>query len=378
MQTAGGDDPEDGGSDAGGLGRGVCSEEDLAQLGVAWDAELGFDQYCREVLRKQAVQYGSWIDKHAVKLKVVDIVPDIKVARTLFVTGDANAFTNDLVTALPDKYVVKATHASQMTILMDGQRGNCLRVAKAHKHKFCTRWTVLGKMNHAKFLQENCARWLEIDFGKLTNQRMYSTIPPQCIVEEHLANEQGESPPDVKVYVVHGVPMFMYLTPSQDRKEEFDGFPGEVMPFNPFSGALMMVSPAGELIPAAKHKRHQDACKRCNQQPPPKLPTRLHSRYLELATRLSAGFAAVRVDFFADETEPVFQELTFTTDNCRPSFVPAILSRALHYLASHPKVRINPSCLARAVASTVCPCALETNKSSTMWRTMLQFDVASL
>ena len=357
-----------------GRGRRTCSATDRENLQAAWDAEKGYDQYCRENQRNVDGR-GPWIDKYEAKEMVRSVVPHIRTTRTLFVTDNPGDFTPQLLSSFPSNYVVKATHGSQMTVLVDGNRARCLRVAMAHKRKFCSRWTTLIKEEHAAFIQVNCKRWLEVDFGNISKQPAYSTIRPRCIVEESLVeNTSGDSPPDIKVFVVHGRPLFFHITASQKRTDTYTS--GTLLPYNTLSGTMMTTD--WQLIPAAKRKRLHDACGRCSEQAPPPFSPALLARYLELAATLGRSFPVVRVDFFKDNREPIFQELTFTTDNCRPSFVPAILSRTLHYLASHREAIISSPCIGQAIRSVMCPCDKSTNTTAQIWRAIRQFDIDSL
>lgn len=356
-----------------------CSTTDLKHVQAAWDAEMGYDQYCRENERAVTGR-GPWVDKYAAKEQVVRAVPGIRTTRTLFVTDDPTQFTQELLKSFPNKYVVKATHGSQMTLMVDGNRARCLRVAMAHKRKFCVKWTTLVKEEHAAFIQDNCRRWLEVAFGNISKQPVYSEVSPRCIVEESLVENDGDdSPPDVKVFVVHGRPLFLHITASQKRTDTYTT--GMLLPYNALSGSMMTTD--WQLIPAAKHKRLHDACGRCSkaapaQAAPAPFPPALLARYLELAAALGSLFPVVRVDFFRDQHEPVFQELTFTTDNCKPSFVPAILSRTLHYLASNPGTSISSPCIGHVVKSVMCPCDKTTNTSAQIWRAIRHFNIEKL
>jgi hypothetical protein len=87
---------------------------------------------------------------------------------------------------------------------------------------------------------------------------------------------------------------------------------------------------------------------------------------------LGSGFDAVRVDFFENPTEPIFQELTFTSDNCKAHFTPKVLDVLMYYMGSEKEYgNISSMCLASVIKRRVCPCT-KYNRTKAFKTTLLK------
>lgn len=83
--------------------------------------------------------------------------------------------------ALPDAFVVKATHGSGMNKFVH------------HRDDF-----------HPQSLINTCERWLTQTYGTDTREYWYADITPRIIIEEYLTDDQFGHPLDFKCYVFHG------------------------------------------------------------------------------------------------------------------------------------------------------------------------------
>ena len=192
-----------------------CDAHELveANLVVADKGGFGFDRFCRDRMIGN-VSLGRWQDKFEVKSIVARLAPGLRQPELLFTALDASEITEAALHALPLRYVMKANHGSQMTVVVDAGVARCVQTTVAKRHKLCPRLDarVERRDEHMHFLKKICARWLDIDFGDMTGQPSYSTIEPRCMFEELISDENGHVPHDIKIYVVHGIPLLVYVT----------------------------------------------------------------------------------------------------------------------------------------------------------------------
>jgi hypothetical protein len=123
-------------------------------------------------------RYTTVEDKWAVREYIRDraemeVLPDI-----YHVTDDPNTIPFE---ALPDEFVVKGTHGSDM---------NC----------FIEDTSDLD----VKEIKSQCNEWLDQTYGECTNEYWYTEIQPRILVEEYLHDDEYDTPVDFKFLVFHG------------------------------------------------------------------------------------------------------------------------------------------------------------------------------
>lgn len=90
--------------------------------------------------------------------------------------------------ALPNSFVLKATHGSGMNILMEDKTD-----------------TNLSQ------IQKQLARWLQVDYSKLRREWVYRDIPRKIIAEHFLYDANGKVPLDYKVFCFNGEPRYIQV-----------------------------------------------------------------------------------------------------------------------------------------------------------------------
>jgi len=276
-----------------------------------------------------------------VKSLVNGRVPGIRVARTLFVADTAGDITPEVVGRMSGNYVVKASHGSQMTVLVSPTTARCLETTMSRQRKLCKgldgKVAVTGDAaKRAAFIQATCKHWLSIDFGKVSHQPSYSHIKRTCVFEESLADAQGKLPDDVKVFVAHGRPLMLYVGTMARSKKMFVATDGSIIPVQQkrdTPGAVKDCALVGKAGGTAAFKA---------------------AKYVALAAVLGQGFPSVRVDFFADEDQPIFQELTFTSVNCKTALRPLAVSYLAGYVVRNPSAVIRSQCFRHVAIAAAC------------------------
>lgn len=174
---------------------------------------------------------------------------------------------------LPDKFVIKATHGQGYNII-------------------CTDKTKLNYDETIKTLN----KWLETKFLPSYGEWFYGIVKPRIIVEKFINTKINKVPEDYKVFCFNGIPK--YVVVDTDRFEE--------------------------------HKRNiydldwnlkEDYQFGFPNDKPIERPAQF-DQLIEYAKILSRGFPHVRVDFYINDTEIRFGEMTFTNgagfDNIKP------------------------------------------------------------
>lgn len=199
------------------------------------------------------------VDKYEVRDYIAERVDPAVLIPLLGVYERADEVPFD---ALPDRFVLKATHGSGWNLICtDKQRFD---VAAAR-----------GKME----------RWLTSNFYRIGREWAYRDVPPRIVCETFLAGADGNPPPDYKFFCFHGVPRVVQV--------DYDRFTGH---------RRNLYTPEWEPIPCAyEYARLEN---------PPPAPEKL-PELLALATKLAQDFPLVRVDLYATDTAIYFGELTF-------------------------------------------------------------------
>jgi hypothetical protein len=178
--------------------------------------------------------------------------------------------------ALPDTFVLKATHGSRMVLICRDRTTFDERAARL-----------------------TMARWLKTNYSRRTREWVYRDIPPRIIAEALLADGTGDLT-DYKFHCFDGQPRLIEVL-----VERFTGHGLRRELFTPeweriTTYRLIYYPPADRDIP-----------------PPSNL-----AEMLECARRLSAGFPFVRVDLYCVNGRTVFGEMTWYPEGGWGRFMP--------------------------------------------------------
>lgn len=203
-------------------------------------------------------------DKYAVRSYVTDVLGDQEAEKILiplyYVTDTPESIPFG---TLPDDFVVKPNHGSQMHLIVKG------------KNKIT-----------AEQIIKKCREWLKIDYGLYGHEWAYRNIPKKIIVEKLLQTRSGGLPDDFKLYCFHGKCRLIRV--SQNRFSD-----GELSAYFDLDWNMLPVhNPGYELT-----------------KTPFKKPSGL-GRIISLSEKLSEKFDAVRVDLYNLEGETYLGELT--------------------------------------------------------------------
>jgi hypothetical protein len=174
---------------------------------------------------------------------------------------------------LPQQFVLKANHGSGYVRIV--------------KNKL---------LEDESGLRRTCQQWLSENYGELSGEWIYKSIPPKIMVESFLDGGNGESPDDYKIFVFNGK-VFM-IEVDMDR---FTGHRRDL--FTP-DWIRMDVR---FRVPNADRPVPKPACL---------------ERMLEIAERLGAETDFVRVDLYEVEGRIYFGELTNFPGNGLTRFEP--------------------------------------------------------
>ncbi len=164
---------------------------------------------------------------------------------------------------LPDKFVVKPNHGSQMHVLVTNKK----QVSK-------------------DFLIGKCKNWLNVNFGFYSHEWAYRNIRRKIIIEKLLETTNGELPFDYKFYCFHGKCKHIRVTKNRFGRENISAF---------FDTDWNFISVNNSGYPKIKTPWDR----------PPNL-----SKMISLSEKLSMDFDFVRVDLFNCNGKIYFGELT--------------------------------------------------------------------
>lgn len=169
---------------------------------------------------------------------------------------------------LPDKFVMKCTHASGFNII-------------------CTNKVDLDKQKMILQLK----KWMETDYGLKYCEPHYSKIKPRFIVERFLEGSNTHLPVDYMIHCFNGVPQVIEVgLHSRDKEKKYGSFDPDwrFLPYFKDSEALSKVIDKPERL----------------------------DEMLEISKDLSKAFTYVRVDLYYSGNKIYFGELTFTPAAC--------------------------------------------------------------
>jgi len=205
-------------------------------------------------------------DKYAVRSYVEELGLGSLLTPLLGVFRSADEIDFD---ELPDRFVLKTTHASQMNIICaDKSR---LDVDDARR-------------------QLNA--WLAMDISWLAGELHYASIPPRIVCEAYLEDVPGKRLNDYKIYCFHGRPhCTLACTDRTDAGANYDVYDADWRRRLPYM------------------KSNEGAVRRIEKPA-------AYEEMLSAAEVLARPFPFVRVDFYSVGGRPVFGELTFTPHGC--------------------------------------------------------------
>lgn len=269
----------------------------------AINKSIGWHKWCIPHLRRN-LTFSKFADKLNVKQYVQTIAPEVTVPKTFTSVSNSEDITEELLSSLPNKYVMKGTHGSGMTVIVNGGALKC--------HGMCSIRSGTNE-TRVEFLRKNCGKWLSYDYGR-GGELYYSKIPFNCIFEEFIPQNN-----DYKFHTFHGTPMFIQHDTSR--------FKGHKRTF---------------YTPSWKQIMMRNKVKRIDYE------TDIHPlpKHLDLlvkaATKLAKGFTMVRVDLYLNDDKVFFSEFSAGLDNCMGEFSPETLEKYYGYVALHPEIKHDP------------------------------------
>lgn len=188
--------------------------------------------------------------------------------------------------ALPNSFVLKATHGCKMNYLVPDKANLNLKKCKSELY-----------------------RWINTTYGTYSMEPHYLSIPHRIYAEEYLSDAIQLT--DYKFHCANGKPLFVMTV--YNRK--VDGDNGMSLNFDVFD---MEWNPIEGMLP------HKKEIPGDGKSPKPKM----FYKMVEIAKILSAEFDFVRVDLYEQNGKVLFGELTFSPDCCVfPNFPQSFLDK---------------------------------------------------
>ncbi len=210
------------------------------------------------------------VDKYAVRRYVEERIGAQYLNQIYGLYADPRDLDFD---ALPPAFVIRATHGSQMNVIVKDR----------------------GGFNPGA-IRRRCRRFLDTTYGKITNEPWYAGIPPRLLVERYITSRDHATLPDYKFYVFDGRVRFIVM--------DLDRFDNHVESYYD------------------RDWRLQDFTIHFPRGPRLDAPRQL-GKMLRIAETLAAEFDFLRVDLYAPDDEHIlFGELTFSPGAGRYRFRP--------------------------------------------------------
>jgi hypothetical protein len=214
--------------------------------------------------------YASYADKFRVRKYVAERIGEVKLVPLL---GHYELHESIDFASLPKKFVIKATHGSHMTKIVE-DKDTCDKTR----------------------IEQNIESWMKINLYRRTGEKQYRDISPSIVVEDYLEDISGELI-EYKFFCFNGVPK--YLHHQCNRKS------GLILTFLDMDWNRM----------PAKYAAYPSLA-----SPPPKPSA--YFEMVECAATLADGFPFVRVDLYCVDGKIYFSELTFCPGNGYEKIVP--------------------------------------------------------
>ena len=227
--------------------------------------------------------YPKLADKYAVREIVEERVGPWILNELYHVCDDPRDIVWD---ALPNSFVLKATHGSGMNIFVRDKSSIDI---------------------HA--VTQQLQNWLKIDYSLVGREWVYRDASRRIIAEAYLVDENNEAPKDHKTYCFNGLPMYIQV--------DIDRFTNHSRAFYDVEWNQKAFT---TLYPMARGRT----------SPPKHLKA-----ILKAAESLAKGIAFVRIDFYA-LPRIVFGEMTFFPGNGTEPFDPPAWDAKLGHLITLP------------------------------------------
>eukprot|EP00039_Didymoeca_costata_P013702 m.212363 g.212363 ORF g.212363 m.212363 type:complete len:412 (+) comp15851_c1_seq1:173-1408(+) len=306
-----------------------CTRQDAEKIQNAFRLRVAFETYCSDY-NKVNMSLAPWADKANIKDHIKKILPNVNVLKTYAVVRNVEEMKKPgFYDSFPESFVMKGTHGSQMTVLVNKSDYKCIKgwTATTGSHCLDTKYESLEDALYA-----HCEQWLNVDFGKDTGQLFYSAITPACIFEESLIDKEGKFPEDIKYYTGGGQILWIVHMHASDKGRLYDP---NVLP--DYSRIYF---------------QHRGMCKEDIEE----YDTHKHfknSKSEQMAKIVAKLFSYVRVDFF-DTDPPYLQEITLTPSNCKPLQVHHTFTSWIWGYIMLMQDNIAPSCISRANDLSLC------------------------
>jgi hypothetical protein len=187
--------------------------------------------------------------------------------------------------SLPERYVIKGTHGSDMTVLVRDSS------------------TV-----NRQAVKDRTARWLATDFSKNWKEWAYSNITPRLVIEEFIGGDAP--PPDYKFFVFAGDVAFVQL-----HRDRFTG------------------DRTTDAYDTEWNQLRSEGIARVSNDYVEKPPN--FDRMLEIASALGADFSFARIDLYNVAGKIYFGEITHLPGGGRLVFKPREFDVALGQFWRH-------------------------------------------
>ena len=194
---------------------------------------------------------------------------------------------------LPDRFVVKAVHASSYNLI-------------------CKDKKQLNEKNYKKTFR----KWFSTNQYYRTGQEWaYKDVKPRLIFEKFIEDDQRDSLTDYKFYCFDGVAKFIevHIDRDENHKRAFYDLDFKKLPFRYVSQAKSISE---------------------NIEKPDKL-----QEMITLSEKLAENLPFVRVDFYFTEGKIIFGELTFYPSDGRKDFYPEEYNRTIGELFKLPELK---------------------------------------
>lgn len=166
--------------------------------------------------------------------------------------------------ALPNRFVIKATHACALNYI-------CLNKDEL---------TVSS-------LKKTLNKWLHTNYGRKTVEPHYSKIKPRLLIEQYVGDENS-LPLEYKIHVFNGKARYLYVVSGRGGDIRYDNL---FIDFTPFPAAQF------------NHWSSSDF---------PLVKPSNYDKLVAYAEKLAKDFLFCRVDFFIVKGKIYFNEFTFT------------------------------------------------------------------
>lgn len=166
--------------------------------------------------------------------------------------------------SLPDKFVIKATHACGFNYI-------CLNKEQ---------------IDH-RALKKQINKWLSTNYGKKTVELHYGPIKPQLIIE-HYIGIKNHLPTEYKIHVFNGVAKYLYVVTNRGKDIRYNNL---LIDWSPFDGAQFNHWSKSEITPQKPINFEE---------------------MVKISELIAAKFPFCRVDLYSVNNKIYFGEMTFT------------------------------------------------------------------